>query len=130
MTVAWSFQNLTDGKKNQCGQLPTLGSSPTHKRPWVQGPGIGNLYNRLKAPGQESLSRKGRNLVLLTQQKEEIRVRARLHLRPHLVPETLRTMRMSSQLSSAHLVEILNSINHFPTLRISNMAPGHCITKH
>lgn len=130
MTTEWSFQNLADGKKNQCRQRLTRGSRPTHKCPYVQGLGLETCTTaKDNSPDQESLNWKGRSLVLLTQQKEKIRVRVRRHLRPHLVPDTPRTTMMSSQTSSAHSVEIPNSINHFPTLGISNIFPGHCITK-
>lgn len=72
MTIEWSFQNLTDGKKNQCRQRLTLGSSPTYKCPYVQGLGLETCTTAEdSSPDQESFNWKGRNLVLLTQQKEK-----------------------------------------------------------
>lgn len=72
MTIEWSFQNLTDGKKNQYRQRLTLGSSPTYKCPYVQGLGLETRTTAEdNSPDQESFNWKGRNLVLLTQQKEK-----------------------------------------------------------
>lgn len=77
-------------------------------------PGIGNPYNsRRQLPRPRKLQLEGQESGLVDTAERKIRVRVRLHLRPHQVPDTPRTRRMRSQPSSVHSVEIPNSRNHF-----------------